>query len=140
MTSLACCDDAIFLARALAVLHALIVGVTVAGTVAIFTGRFRHFRRGDLFAWAFFACCLGQLISLALAGGCILTHWQRELLQLAGETEPFSGTFLQRYLPFLPDWFARRGVPLLTLAALLGAGVQVVAAVRRRQRPKAPSV
>ncbi len=138
MTSLACCDDALFLARALAILHALVVGVIVAGTVAVVFGRFRHFRRDDLFAWAFFACCLGQLLSLALTGGCIFTNWQKELLLQSGETEPFSGTFLQRYLPFLPDWFAHRGVPLLTLAALIGAGVQVAAALRGHQRRKAP--
>lgn len=96
-------------ARSLALLHALIVGVTVAGGIAIFTGRFRQFRRDDFFAWAFIACCLGQLISLILTGGCILTIWQRQLLLQAGVRDPFSGTFLQSYIPWLPNWFAVGG-------------------------------
>jgi hypothetical protein len=103
VTSPAGCGGALFAARALAFLHPLIVGVTVAGTVAVATGRFRHFRRGELFPWAYFPRFLGQLLSLALTGGCMLTHWQRELLLRAAETELLSGTFLQRYLPFLPD-------------------------------------
>lgn len=123
-------------ARVLAVLHAFVVAITVAGGVAVFTGRFRQFRATDGFAWAFLACALGQLVSLVLTGGCILTTWQRELLLRAGAPDPFPGTFLQRYLPWLPDWVAVRGVPLLTLGALVGATVQVVHSARRgRDRP-----
>jgi len=126
-------DNYIWFARVLALVHALIVALTVAGGVAIFTGRFRQFRRDDFFAWAFIACCVGQLISLVLTGGCILTTWQRELLVSAGESNAFSGTYLQRYLPWLPNWFAVRGVPLLTLGALVGAGVQLVGSIRKRR-------
>lgn len=132
MAYLSFSDNGIWLARGLALFHALVVAITVAGGIAIFTGRFRRFRVGDFFAWAFFACCLGQLISLALTGSCILTIWQRELLLHTGEAKPFSGTFLQRYLPWLPNWFAVNGVPLLTLGALVGASIQVVASIRRR--------
>lgn len=42
-------NDMLF-ARALALVHALIVATTVAGGVAIFTGRFRQFRGDDYFA------------------------------------------------------------------------------------------
>lgn len=136
MTGLDSSVNCVWIARGLALLHALIVAITVAGGVAIFTGRFRQFRRDDIFAWAFFACCLGQMISLVLTGGCILTTWQRELLLRAGVAVPFSGTFLQRYLPWLPNWFAVGGVPLLTLGALLGASVQVVASIRSRRLGK----
>jgi hypothetical protein len=128
----------IWFARGLALLHAVVVAITVAGGVAIFTGRFREARLDDLFAWAFVACCVGQLISLVLTGGCILTAWQRELLLRGGEADPFSGTFLQRYLPWLPSWFAVSGVPLLTLGALVGAGVQVVGSIRQRRRGEKP--
>lgn len=134
MFGLECSDNCIWFARALASVHALIVATTVAGGVAIFTGRFRHFRPGDLFAWAFIACSLGQLISLVLTGGCILTTWQRELLLRAGEADPFPGTFLQRYLPWLPNWLAVRGVPLLTLGALAGASVQMASSLAKRRR------
>jgi hypothetical protein len=51
----------------------------------------------------------------------------------AGEGDPFSGTFLQSYLPWLPDWLAVRGVPLLTLAAMIGATIQIVDSVRRKR-------
>jgi hypothetical protein len=138
MSGLASSHNYIWFARVLAFVHTLIVAITVAGGVAIFTGRFRHFRRDDFFAWAFIACCVGQLISLVLTGGCILTTWQRELLMRAGEADVFSGTFLQRYLPWLPHWFAVRGVPLLTLGALAGAGVQIVGSIRKRRRGETP--
>jgi len=136
LTGLDSPHNVIWIARGLALLHAVVVAVTVAGGVAIFTGRFRQFRRGDLFAWAFLACSLGQLVSLALTGGCILTTWQRQLLLHAGDVKPFAGTFLQRYLPWLPNWFAVHGVPVLTLGALVGASIQAVAAVRRRRLPR----
>jgi len=136
VTGLDSSHNVIWIARCLALLHAVVVAVTVAGAVAIFTARFRRFHRGDLFAWAFLACSVGQLVSLALTGGCILTAWQRQLLLQAGDGEPFSGTFLQRYLPWLPNWFAVQGVPLLSLGALVGASIQVVAAVRRRRLPR----
>ncbi|NBV47348.1 MAG: DUF2784 family protein [Planctomycetia bacterium] len=122
-----------WVARGLALIHTLIVGITVAGGVAIFTGRFRQFRRDDFFAWAFLACCLGQLISLVLTGGCVLTDWQRQLELQWGEGGRMPATFLQRFLPWLPDWFALRGVPLLTLAALSGATIQIVGAVKRNR-------
>ena len=132
MAGLDCSDNCIWFARCLALIHAIIVAITVAGGVAIFTGRFRHFRLDDFFAWAFIACCVGQLISIVLTGGCIVTAWQRELLLRAGEADAFSGTFLQRYLPWLPNWFAVTGVPLLTLGALTGAGVQIMGSIRKR--------
>jgi hypothetical protein len=51
----------------------------------------------------------------------------------AGEGDPFSGTFLQSLLPWLPNWFAVRGVPLLTLAAMIGATIQIVGSIRRKR-------
>ncbi len=83
MSGAASADNYIVFARVLALVHALIVAITVAGGVAIFTGRFRQFR-----------------------------------------------------LPWLPNWFAFMGVPLVTLGALAGAGVQIVGSVRRRRGEK----
>ena len=88
--------SAIWWARGLALVHACVVAVTVAGGVAIFTGRFRRFHLGDYFAWAFVVCCAGQLISLALTGECVFTSWERELLAIAGQRHSYTGTFLQR--------------------------------------------
>lgn len=133
MMALDASSNYMLFARVIALVHALIVATTVAGGVAILTGRFRQFRIDDYFAWAFIACSLGQLISLVLTGGCILTTWQREFLLHAGEADAFSGTFLQRYLPWLPNWFAVSGVPLLTLGAWAGAGVQIVSSIRKRR-------
>ena len=119
------------LAQAILIFHAVIVGVTVAGGIALFTGRFSRFQRHDYFAWAFIACCVGQLGSLLLTGGCILTQWEKRARGTSsGDT--YAATFLQQYLPFLPEWFTDT-VPLLTLAALVGAAVQIVLAVKRRR-------
>ena len=126
-------ESALWWARGLALLHASVVAVTVAGAIAIFTGRFRRFRPRDYFAWTFFACCVGQLVSLVLTGECIFTSWGRELLAMAGQRHSYTGTFLQRLLPWLPDRFASQGVPLLTLGALVGALIQASLALRRRR-------
>jgi hypothetical protein len=126
-------ESAIWWARGLALLHAGVVAVTVAGGVALFTGRFRAFHLGDYFAWTFFACCVGQLISLVLTGGCIFTSWEREMLAIAGQRHSYTGTFLQRLFPWLPDEFVSQGVPLLTLGALMGAVIQASLALKRRR-------
>ena len=69
----------IWLANVLLIIHAIIVGITVAGGVAIFTGRFAKFHKKDFFAWAFIACSFGQIISLIFTGGCVFTAWEKEL-------------------------------------------------------------
>ncbi len=124
------------LANALLFIHGVIVAITVAGAVAIFTGRFAKFHIRDYFAWAFLVCCVGQLVSLIFTGGCILTEWERSLRLQADPNIKFSETFLQEYLPFLPLWFTA-SIPLLTLAAAIGAAIQIYFALRRRNVPSA---
>ena len=121
-----------WLANAVVVLHALVVGVTVAGTVAIFTGRFRHFRSRDLFQWVFLACCVGQLLSLAFTGGCFLTQWEKELRNSATPGTAYAGTFLDHYLPFLPKWVTRLLQPL-SLGAVAGGLLQGLIEWRSRR-------
>ena len=120
-----------WLANTVYVLHASGDGDADDEGVAVLTGRFATLRRRDCFAWAFIACCVGQLGSLVLTGGCVLTRWERELRAGTDAGSPSSTTFLQEHIPFLPAW-AVGAVPLLTLAALIGAAVQVALAVRRR--------
>jgi len=124
--------DPVSTANVLLVTHALIVAVTVAGGVAIFTGRFARFHKRDYFAWVFLLCCFGQIASLALTGGCVLTEWERNARLKANPDAAFSKTFLEQYLPFLPEWFPQ-WVPLITVAAVLGAAVQIYLARRRRK-------
>ena len=52
----------ILIANGILIIHAIVVGITVAGGVAIFTGRFAKFHKKDFFAWAFIACSFGQII------------------------------------------------------------------------------
>ncbi len=128
-------DFKIFLADLLVLFHAIIVGVTVAGFIAIFTGRFRKFNKKDYFAIAFFTFCIGQLVSLVFTGGCIFTDWERQLRLSANQNTNYSETFLQEYLPFLPDWFIE-GVPILTLAAIIGAAVQIYLTYKNKKKNK----
>lgn len=123
----------LWLANVIVLLHALVVGVTVAGTVAIFTGRFRRFRPGDLFQWAFLGCCVGQILSLGFTGGCFLTQWERDLRNAAVPGTAYAGTFLGHYLSFLPDWVTRWLQPLF-LGAAAGGLLQGLAEWRRRAR------
>lgn len=104
----------------------------MAGGVAIFTGRFTKFHKKDFFAWAFIACSFGQIISLISTGGCIFTAWEKELRLHADPTASYSKTFLQEYLPFLPNGFIE-AVPFLTLGALLGAIIQIRFAIKRKR-------
>ena len=71
----------IWTANLLLLLHAVAVGITVGGFVAMLTGRFARFHRRDYFAWAFIICCGGQILSLVLTGGCVFTQWERVLRQ-----------------------------------------------------------
>ena len=100
------------------ILHAIVVGITVAGCVALFTGRFAKFHKKDFFAWAFIFCSFGQIISLVFTGGCVFTEWEKNIRLQANATASYSKTFLQEYLPFLPDGFVD-AVPFLTLGALV---------------------
>jgi hypothetical protein len=122
----------ILLANGLLVLHAIVVGITVAGGVALFTGRFAKFHQKDYFAWSFIACSFGQIISLIFTGGCIFTTWEKELRLQGDPTSAYSQTFLQEYLPFLPDGFIH-AVPFLTLGALIGALIQIQSTIKRKR-------
>ncbi len=122
----------ILIANGILILHAIVVGISVAGGVALFTGRFAKFHKKDFFAWAFIACSFGQIISLVFTGGCIFTTWEKELRLHADPSSSYSKTFLQEYLPFLPDGFVH-AVPFLTLGALLGAIIQISFAIKRKK-------
>ena len=121
----------ILIATGILIIHAIVVGITVAGGVAIFTGRFAKFHKKDFFAWAFIACSFGQIFSLMFTGGCIFTTWEKELRLQADPTSSYSKTFLQEYLPFLPDGFVH-AVPFLTIGALIGAIIQIRYAIKRK--------
>ncbi len=122
----------IWIANLLVLFHAVIVGVTVAGTIAIFTGRFRKFNKRDYFAITFFTFAIGQLLSLVFTGGCFLTDWERQLRRSAYQNTNFSDTFLQHYLPFLPDWFIE-SIPILTLASIIGALTQIYLTIKKKK-------
>lgn len=122
----------IWLANGLLILHAIVVGITVAGGVALFTGRFAKFHKNDFFAWAFIVCAFGQIISLLFTGGCVFTEWEKNIRLQADPTASYSKTFLQEYLPFLPEGFIH-AVPLITLSALIGALIQIRFAIKRKR-------
>lgn len=122
----------IWLANGILVLHMIVVGITVAGGIALFTGRFAKFHKKDFFAWAFIACSVGQIISLLFTGGCVFTAWERNIRLEADPTSSYSKTFLQQYLPFLSEGFIQ-AIPFLTLGALAGAIIQIWFAVQRKR-------
>lgn len=122
----------IWIANGLLILHMIVVGVTVAGGVALFTGRFKKFHKKDFFAWAFIACSFGQIISLLFTGSCIFTEWEKEIRLNADPTSSYSKTFLQEYLPFIPEGFIH-AVPYLTVGALAGAIIQIRYAIKRKK-------
>lgn len=121
----------IWLANGILILHMIVVGITVAGGVALFTGRFAKFHKKDYFAWAFIACSFGQVLSLLFTGGCVFTKWERDIRLRADPTASYAQTFLGEYLPFLPENFIH-AVPFLTLGALAGAILQIRYAVKRK--------
>jgi hypothetical protein len=122
----------IWLANGLLVLHMIVVGITVAGGVALFTGRFKKFHKKDYFACAFIVCSFGQIISLLVTGSCIFTEWEKEIRLNADPTSSYSKTFLQEYLPFIPERFIQ-AVPYLTIGALGGAIIQIRYAIKRKK-------
>ncbi|NUQ82115.1 MAG: DUF2784 family protein [Bacteroidetes bacterium] len=122
----------ILLADCLVVFHAILVGITVAGGVAVFTGRFSKFQSSDWFAWSFITAAASQLISLVFTGGCVLTQWEKDLRLSSGMATDYKMTFLEQYLPFLPSWLID-GIPMLTLGALIGACIQFFLIRKRKQ-------
>lgn len=126
-------EEKLWLANGLLLLHAIVVGITVAGGIALFTGRFAKFNKYDVFAWAFIACSFGQIISLIFTGGCIFTKWEKELRLQVDPSATFAKSFLEEYLPFLPTWFITY-VPVITLGALIGALVQIYFAIKRKRK------
>jgi hypothetical protein len=125
--------DEIWLANGILILHAIVVGITVAGGIAIFTGRFSKFHKKDFFAWAFIICALGQILSLVFTGSCVFTEWEKSIRMQADPNSSFSKTFLQEYLPFLPEGFIQ-AIPFLTLGALTGAIIQIRFAILRNRK------
>jgi len=123
----------VWVANAILVLHTIIVGITVAGGIALFTGRFARFHKKDFFAWAFILCSFGQIFSLIFTGGCILTEFEKQIRAHAEPTNAFSKTFLEEYMPFLPEGFIQ-AVPFLTLGALIGAIIQIYFAIGRKKK------
>ncbi len=126
-------ENKIWLANGILILHAIVVGITVAGGVALFTGRFAKFHKNDIFAWAFIACSFGQIFSLLFTGGCIFTQWEKKLRLQSDPSAKYAKTFLEEYLPFLPNWFINY-VPLITLGALIGATVQIYFSIKRKRK------
>ena len=117
---------ATWLARSVSVAHAVVVGVTVYGLVGVVFGRFSKSSLQHPFTWIFLAVCVAQLASYAVFRECILTRWEKQLLAQAGSPKTYTGTFLQRLVPELPDNVAHTGVPLIVLAILAGLLVQLI--------------
>ncbi len=125
-------EHKIWLANGILILHAIVVGITVAGGVALFTGRFKKFHKTDIFSLSFIACCFGQIISLVLTGGCVFTTWEKAIRLQADPNSSYSNTFLEEYLPFLPQGFIK-AIPILTVGAVVGAFVQIYFAYKRKK-------
>ena len=122
----------IWLANGILVLHTIVVGITVAGGVAIFTGRFAKFHKKDYFALAFIACCLGQIVLLLFTRGVYSQSGRRTSDFRLTRLLPIQKTFLEQYLPFLPESIIH-AVPFITLRALAGAIIQITYAVKRKK-------
>lgn len=117
--------QAAWLAKLVAIAHATLVGVTMYGVVGVLLGRFSRASLKRPFAWVFIGACVLQLSSYALFSECLLTRWEKELLELAGSPHTYTGTFLQRFIPDLPDNVAHTGIPLIVLAIFIGLLLQI---------------
>ncbi|MFY7865673.1 DUF2784 family protein [Roseateles sp.] len=124
---------AAWLAKFVAVAHAAIVGITMYGIVGVILGRYSRRSLQRPMTWVFMGACVSQLASYAVFRECLLTRWEKSLLQQAGEPKTFTGTFLQRFIPELPDHVAHTGIPLIVLAIFIGLLLQLA-----RRGPASP--
>lgn len=124
--------EQIWMIYAILLFHSIVSGITIAGCIALLAGRFTKFHKYDYFAWAFFICTIGQLISLVFTGGCILTDWEKNLRYKIDPRSVYSKTFLQEYLPFLPDGFID-SIPFITVGGLVGAIIQIRIALKNKK-------
>lgn len=114
-------------------IHSVVVGVTIAGCIGLLTGRFTKFHKKDYFAWLFVIFTVGQIISLVFTGGCFLTDIEKKIRLQVYPTSTYSKTFLQEYLPFLPDGFID-AIPFITIGGLVGAIIQIRFALIRKKK------
>ena len=124
--------EQIWLIYLILLIHSVVVGVTIAGCIALLTGRFTKFHKKDYFAWLFMIFTIGQMISLVFTGGCFLTDIEKKIRLQVDPTSTYSKTFLQEYLPFLPDGFID-AIPFITIGGLIGAIIQIRFALRRKK-------
>lgn len=125
-------EDQVWLIYVILLIHSVVVGVTIAGCIALLTGRFTKFHKKDYFAWLFMVCAVGQLISLVFTGGCFLTDLEKNIRLQVDPNSAYSKTFLQEYLPFLPDGFID-AIPFITIGGLIGAIIQIRWALKRKK-------
>jgi len=102
-------ETAFTLANLILFVHAIVVGLTVAGTIALFTG------------------------------GCFLTEWERELRLLANAQDDYAATFLENHLPFLSPSLIRAMPVLTAAAMIGAVVQLLLAARRWRTNKPAES-
>jgi ABC-type branched-subunit amino acid transport system permease subunit len=113
--------EQIWLVYLILLFHSVVVGVTIAGCIALLTGRFTRFHKKDYFAWLFMIFTVGQMISLVFTGGCFLTDIEKKIRLRIDPNSTYAKTFLQEYLPFLPDGFID-SIPFITIGGLIQHG------------------
>lgn len=123
--------EQVWLIYLILLVHSVVVGVTIAGCIALLTGRFTKFHKRDYFAWLFMIFTVGQIISLIFTGGCFLTDLENNIRLQVDPNSTYSKTFLQEYMPFLPDGFID-AIPFITIGGLIGAIIQIRFALRRK--------
>ncbi len=121
--------EQVYLIYLIVLIHSVVVGVTVAGFIAVLTGRFTKFHKKDYFAWLFLIFTVGQIISLIFTGGCFLTDIEKNIRLKVDPNSTYSKTFLQEYLSFLPYGFID-AIPFITIGALIGAIIQIRLALK----------
>jgi hypothetical protein len=122
---------ALLLANAIALIHALLIALVVAGALVALTPRVvSRFPRWLIVAYLISVG--GTLLSDLILGDCLLTQWERTLRDQSAPGSAYGETFLQHYCGFLPAGLTQPSHFPSYLGLVLGVTAWAFLQLRRR--------
>jgi hypothetical protein len=105
----------LILARLIAIIHGLLILCVISGAVAAISGSLRRNRRA---CQAFYSIILLVVASDVFLGECVLTRWERSLLEATRPGLSYRSSYIAHYFGFLPPAIHHWIGPLLVVSAL----------------------
>lgn len=120
------------LAGAVALLHAAVLAIYVAGALCVLRGGFSSGRL-KLWQWGYLAVVAAMSMTVVGASSCPLTLLEKAIRVRGDLATRYDGSYIENYLPFLPSMLDQLGSVVLLLLGCVGAGRALIGWVRCTQ-------